>query len=74
MNTTLSEIHERLADLEMRFAFQDDVITSLNPQVATQERHLIDIAEELRQLRHEVTQLRAALGHDIGDEPPPPHY
>ncbi|MBL0028653.1 MAG: SlyX family protein [Rhodanobacteraceae bacterium] len=74
MNTTLSEINERLAELEMRFAFQDDVVTSLNPQVATQERRIIDIAEELRQLRREVTQLRAALGHDIGDEPPPPHY
>ena len=38
MNTTLSEINERLAELEMRFAFQDDVVTSLNPQAATQER------------------------------------
>jgi uncharacterized coiled-coil protein SlyX len=25
-------------------------------------------------LRREVTQLRAALGHDMADEPPPPHY
>lgn len=74
MNPTLAEISERLAELETRFAFQDDVVTTLNPQVATQERKLIDVVEELRQLRREVTQLRAALGHDMADEPPPPHY
>lgn len=74
MDMTLSEIKDRLAELETRFAFQDDVVASLNPQVASQERRLVDIAEELRQLRREITMLRAALGHDIGDEPPPPHY
>ncbi|HWT15110.1 MAG TPA: SlyX family protein [Patescibacteria group bacterium] len=74
MNTTLAEINERLAELETRFAFQDDVVASLNPQVATHERRLIDFADELRQLRREVTLLRAALGHDMAEEPPPPHY
>ena len=51
MNTTLAEINERLAELETRFAFQDDVVASLNPQVATHERRLIDFADELRQLQ-----------------------
>jgi SlyX protein len=74
MPNSLAEIQARLSELEMRFAFQDDVVTTLNPQVAQQERRMVDIAEELRALRREVTQLRAALGHDIGDEPPPPHY
>ena len=74
MNTTLAEINERLAELETRFAFQDDVVATLNPQVATQERRYFDLVEELRQLRHEVILLRAALGHDAADEPPPPHY
>lgn len=74
MNPTLTEINERLAELETRFAFQDDVVTTLNPQVASQERKLVDVVEELRQLRREVSLLRAALGHDIADEPPPPHY
>ena len=74
MNPTLAEINERLAELETRFAFQDDVVATLNPQVASQERKLIDLVEELRQLRREVTLLRAALGHDMADEPPPPHY
>ncbi len=74
MIDSLAEIQARLAELEVRFAFQDDIVTTLNPQVSTQERRIVDIAEELRALRREVTQLRAALGHDIGDEPPPPHY
>lgn len=74
MNPTLAEINERLAELETRFAFQDDVVATLNPQVATQERKLVDLVDELRQLRREVTYLRAALGHDMADEPPPPHY
>ncbi|MBI2399366.1 MAG: SlyX family protein [Xanthomonadales bacterium] len=74
MPSTLAEINTRLAELESRFAFQDDVVATLNPQVATQERRLVDIVEELRQLRREVTLLRAALGHDAADEPPPPHY
>ena len=74
MTSPLSELDARLAELEMRFAFQDDIVATLNPQVAGQERRLIDLTEQLRELRREVTQLRAALGHDIGDEPPPPHY
>ena len=74
MTSSLPELDARLAELEMRFAFQDDVVATLNPQVAGQERRLIDLAEQLRELRREVTQLRAALGHDVGDEPPPPHY
>ena len=74
MPQTLNEIDARLAELEMRFSFQDDLLTTLGPQVAQHERRIIEFTEALRALRGEMTQLRAALGHDIGDEPPPPHY
>lgn len=74
MPNTMADIQTRLTELEMRFAFQDDVVGVLNPQVAAQERRLVDVVDELRQLRREVALLRAALGHHVADEPPPPHY
>ena len=74
MTPTLPELDARMSELEMRFAFQDDVVTTLNPQVATLERRVVELIDQMRELRREVTQLRAGLGHNIGDEPPPPHY
>lgn len=74
MHPNEADFAARLAELETRFAFQDDLIATLNPQVAMQERKIQELSDQLRQLRNELGQLRAALGHDVADEPPPPHY
>lgn len=74
MNLSLQEICDRMNDLEARFAFQDEVIAILNPQVAAQSRRVGRIEEELCTLRKELAALRNALGHDVASENPPPHF
>lgn len=74
MNPMQAKLSERLDELESRFAFQDEVIGVLNPQVADQEHRIISIEEQLRALRHELAALRVALSHDFGMESPPPHF
>lgn len=65
---------QRLIDLEVRIAFQDDLIQSLNAEVfqATQKIERMEV--ELRQLREALEGLRVALGPDVRAEAPPPHW
>lgn len=68
------ELESRLAELETRLAFQEQVIDTLSDQVARQEldiRALWDAKKELHK------QLRDAAPSNIRreeDETPPPHY
>jgi SlyX protein len=74
MTPTPQRLAERLDELESRFAFQDEMLATLNPQVAGQEKRLAGIEEELRALRRELAMLRTALSHDATLEAPPPHF
>lgn len=74
MTPTHQAVIQRLDDLESRFAFQDEMIGALNPQVAQQEKRLASVEESLRALRNELAALRTALSHDAASEAPPPHF
>ncbi len=74
MNSTTQQIVDRLDELEARFAFQDEVIGTLNPHVAGQEARITRVEEQLSVLRQELAALRVALSHDGGLEAPPPHF
>jgi SlyX protein len=74
MTSTSHDLSERLNDLESRFAFQDEMIGVLNPQVAHQEKRIASMEEELRSLRNELAALRVALSHDAAFEAAPPHF
>jgi SlyX protein len=74
MTLPTHELIARLDDLESKFAFQDEMIGVLNPQVARQEKRLASVEEELRALRKELAMLRTALSHDAASEAPPPHF
>lgn len=67
-------MEDRIANLEIRIAFQDDLLDALNRTVAAQQQELDLLRHQLR-LLHE--QLRSLSPSDIvaaKDEPPPPHY
>lgn len=71
---TDKQLEHRLDELEMRVAFQDDVINTLSEQVATQELELRQLWEA-KQLLHR--QLKEVSGSNIRsdeEEAPPPHY
>lgn len=67
-------LEERIADLEMRQAFQDDTIQTLNDIIVEQQRTLDRCAAQIRMLAERQAELQSAGGGGMLDEAPPPHY
>lgn len=65
--------HDRLADLEGRYAFLDDLVHHLSDVIAGQQQRIDALEEELRRTRE---TLKTAVPDAAADtpEPPPPHY
>ena len=64
----------RIVELEIRLAYQEDLIQTLNQVVADQQIQLSKLEETCKILHHKIASL-AFSGHDAeaGDERPP-HY
>jgi len=65
---------DRLTDLEIKLAFQEDLLDSLN-QVVTEQQKMIDLLQG--QVRLLYQQLRSLQPSDIAlatEDTPPPHY
>lgn len=67
-------LEDRIADLEMRQAFQDDTIQTLNDIIVEQQRALDRCMAQIRVLAERQAELQNAGGGGIADEAPPPHY
>jgi SlyX protein len=64
---------QRLIDLEIKSAYQEDLLQELNKIVA-QQQHQILLLEKTCQLLHErMNSFRQEQGDEAVD-PPPPHY
>lgn len=67
-------MEKRIADLEMRFSFQDQLISQLD-EVITRQQAQIDHLEKMVALMADRHQSSGSLFEAIeGEEPPPPHY
>ncbi len=65
----------RLTELEVKLAFQDDLLEALNQTVAAQQRQIDLLQGEMRILYQQLKSLQPSLLADSPvDEPPPPHY
>ena len=67
-------LEDRLTELEVKLAFVDDTMATLNATVSEHDRVLSSLRLAVEQMRAELTGVRTALSHDARDEPPPPHY
>jgi SlyX protein len=72
-------IEQRLVDLEMRIAFQEQALHEISDALAAardgESRNALMLHRAIEELRH----LRSAMSAgpvtaDAGNEPPPPHY
>ncbi|MSS75520.1 MAG: SlyX family protein [Methyloglobulus sp.] len=64
---------QRLIELEIKTAYQDDLLQELNKIVA-QQQHQILLLEKTCQLLHErMSSFRLEQSEEIIDQPPP-HY
>ncbi len=63
----------RVDDLEVKYAFQQDTIDSLNETVTQQWQTIEQLQRTIERLEGRIVELGEWQGAG-GDEPPPPHY
>ncbi|WP_370060415.1 SlyX family protein, partial [Neptunomonas phycophila] len=64
---------QRISDLEMRVAFQEDTLDKLSDVIAEQDRIIIDLRRAITLLNDQLKKVDTR--QDLpSDEPPPPHY
>mgnify|MGYP005997341419 CR=1 FL=1 len=68
------DIDEQVQDLQTRYAFQEDLINSLNQTVIDQGRHIERVELMIRQLTSSLQELSADVEQFSPDEQRPPHY
>jgi SlyX protein len=64
----------RLTNLEVKIAFQDDLLEALNRTVANQQRELEMLQQQVRMLYEQLRSLSPSDVATPAEEPPPPHY
>jgi SlyX protein len=70
----MSELEDRIADLEVRLVFQDDTIQSLSETVAAQQLEMEKLRRAVEVLARRQADLASALPGSDADDQPPPHY
>lgn len=70
----MDELIARVVELELRSAFQDDAIASLQDALLAERSERERLARQLERVLGELGLLRTALYPDAAIEPPPPHY
>ena len=66
-------MESRLTELEIRQALQDDLLDELNRMVATQQKQILALQQEVRSLNQYIQALEPA-GRGLPDQEIPPHY
>lgn len=70
----MDELVERVVELEMRVAFQDDTLQRLNSVIIEQGERIEQLERRLEACLNDLKGLRGLLYADPAHEPPPPHY
>lgn len=73
LNTDLDELDQKLEDLQARYAFQEDMIQSLNQLVADQQRELTELKRLFSSLKQSLDETMAEMD-SLRPDTPPPHY
>jgi SlyX protein len=64
----------RLDALEMRIAYQDETIETLNQTITTQWKQIDALTREVERLSQRVQAAENSIAVPPANEPPPPHY
>ena len=75
----MTDLEQRLVDLETRLAFQEQALLELSDALAAARSEEAGNALLLHRALEELRQLRSAMAAspvtgDAASEPPPPHY
>ena len=64
----------RFEELEMKLAFQEDIVHKLDDALANQQQQIIELQRHVQLLGREMRSLDVQVSGDAQPEPPPPHY
>ena len=70
----MSDLQARIEALEVRVAYQDQVIEDLNQTVIDQWKHIDNLKRHFGDLVNRVQEVEDNAGGPSAPEPPPPHY
>jgi SlyX protein len=70
MNTVQTDIEQ----LQMKMAFQEDTIESLNQALIVQQKQMDDLQFQLKQLVSKISAIEPSNMASENEEMPPPHY
>ncbi len=70
----MSNLEERLTELEIRLSFIDEAMSELLGAEVARGRRMVALENTVAELCRELSTVRTALAGDVGHEPPPPHY
>ncbi len=65
---------DRIDDLEMRIAYQDQVIETLDKTVVEQWARLEQALARIQRLEERLREIQPSNIRDPSEETPPPHY
>jgi SlyX protein len=69
----MSDIENRLIELEIKNAHQEDTIEQLNQIVITQQASIDELIRHIKRLKNQLTNLQENNSKEQA-ESPPPHY
>jgi SlyX protein len=72
--STAQDLGARIDNLEVRVAYQDQVIEDLNKVIVDQWGKFDDLLRLIARLEERIGDTQSSAGSDAHDEPPPPHY
>jgi SlyX protein len=67
-------VNARIEALEVRVAYQDQVIEDLNQTVIAQWKQIDSLKRQLNEVLDRVQEVEDNAGAPSTPEPPPPHY
>jgi SlyX protein len=70
----MSDLEARIEALEVRVAYQDQMIEDLNQTVIAQWKQIDSLKRQLNEMLDRVREVEDNAGGPSAPEPPPPHY
>jgi len=72
--TQILALAEEVVDLQMKVAFQEDLIQKLDDALAEQQQQILQLKKQFSSVFSELRQVQNVLSDFDPPEPPPPHY
>ncbi|KZN37172.1 SlyX family protein [Pseudoalteromonas luteoviolacea] len=70
----MTELENRVFELEAKVAFQEDTIETLNDELRVHQSRLATMQHQIKLLAQKISEGKDNNMMPVEQEPPPPHY